>query len=171
MNNPNDPQNATTTDEPAAVDPGTRSASEHDETPARHDPPQDQQSGDRADPASLRREAAQRRRQLREVEAERDTLRARLDDHDRRDVERLAADVLADPRDVWISSSLDQMRAGDGTLDRERVTAELKRVADEKPHWRKPSPPMPDFHAGARRPAPEPPSFGAAAKQSIGRRR
>lgn len=124
----------------------------------------DQPTGD---VAALRREAAARRRALREVEAERDGLRSRLDDSDRREVERLAAERLVEPSDLWLATSIEAMRAEDGTIDMDRARAELARVEQEKPHWRKPSM---NLHQGAREPAPPAgPSFGDAVKKAIGR--
>jgi hypothetical protein len=113
-------------------------------------------------------EAAKWRRQLRGVEVERDQLAARLDAADRREVERLAADRFQDPRDVFAVTSIDAMRAEDGTVDSEKVEAELTRIATDRPHWVKPppapepeTPPWPDVHHGPRAsPEPPPPSFG-----------
>ncbi len=115
-----------------------------------------------SDVAGLRREAAGYRRRLREAERERDGLRERVDDHDRREVERLAGEHLAEPADLWLASSLDVMRTDDGALDREKVGAELARVTSEKPHWSKAN--RPNFHQGARALPVEPPSFGQALK-------
>ena len=126
------------------------------------------------DVVALRSEAANRRRALRATEAERDALRARLDERDRQDVERMATDRLADPGDLWLSTSLDAMRADDGTIDMEKADAELQRVLSEKPHWRTPEPvALPDLHGGATRGVPEPPappSFGETVKKAVGRR-
>src|SRR4051794_35197589 len=59
------------------------------------DPPADETHNDpvagEPDVAKLRHEAASRRRQLREAEAERDALRERVDQHDREAVERIAS--------------------------------------------------------------------------------
>ena len=118
---------------------------------------------------SPNREAAKRRRQLREVEAERDTLRSRLDSYDRAEVERLAADHLADPGDLWLSTSIADLRSDDGALDAEKVTAELDKITTERPHWRKQSP-RPEVHQGARREVPEAPSFGQTVKRALGGR-
>jgi len=62
-------------------------------------------------------------------------------------VDRLAADKLADPADLWLSSSLDKMRAEDCTIDMAAAEAELQRVVTEHPHWAKPEPSRrPDLH-------------------------
>jgi hypothetical protein len=121
-------------------------------------------------------EAARWRRQLRATEAERDQLAARLDAADRREVERLAADRFQDPRDVFAVTSIDAMRGQDGTVDSEKVEAELERIATDRPHWLKPTvepepePRFPAVFQGPRSsPEPEPPSFGDQLK-NIGRR-
>jgi hypothetical protein len=119
------------------------------------------------DVAALRNEAANRRRALRAVEAERDRLRERLDSRDRRDVEALAAARFADPRDVSAVTSLDDFRGDDGMVDMARVESEFDRIAEDRPHWRKPEPvPLPDFHQGPRTPVePAGPSFGQSLKR------
>ena len=133
-----------------------------------HEAPERSREDGHEDPVALRREAAMRRRQLRETEAERDALRQRLDERDRADVERLAGERFTDPRDVWAVTGLDELRADDGTIDMEKVKAEFSRIEKDRPHWRKSANPMPDLHAGARPQAPEPPSFGATVKKALG---
>jgi len=108
-------------------------------------------------------EAAKWRRQLRETETERDALRGRLDQRDRQDIERLATQQLVNPSDLWMVSSIDKMRAEDGTIDMARAEAELQRVVTERPHWAA-RPPV-DLHQGVRENVetqPPPPSFGEA---------
>jgi hypothetical protein len=121
-------------------------------------------------------EAAKWRRALRAKEAELSVALARVDAGDRREIERLAADRFTDPSDVWAVTSLDAMRADDGALDLEKAEAELGRIEQAKPHWKKQAPePEPDsrfpaVHQGARQSEqPEPPSFGDQLK-NIGRR-
>ena len=122
------------------------------------------------DVGALRSEAKQRRLALRSTEAERDAFKARVDEYDRREVERLATERLADPADLWLSTSLDAMRAEDGTIDMEKADAELQRVLAEKPHWRKPERSMPNMHQGARESVErQAPSFGQAVKRALGR--
>ena len=82
-------------------------------------------------------EAARRRRQLREVEAERDALRARLDATHRALVEQQAADLFADPSDLRHAASIDDLRGDDGLIDPERAEATMNAVLAHKPHWRK----------------------------------
>src|ERR1700758_3047520 len=47
------------------------------------------------------KEAAKYRRRLRETEAERDALRGRVETMQRNEIQRMAADRLADPADLW----------------------------------------------------------------------
>jgi hypothetical protein len=119
-----------------------------------------------ADVASLRREAASRRRELREVQVERDALRAEVERMHRSEVERRAAGRLAAPGDLWLVTELDAMRDDAGALDGKRVDTEVTRVLREHPTWA--TAPVTDpaaEHAGARQPVePRGPSFGAALK-------
>jgi len=73
-------------------------------------------------------EAARYRRQLREVEAERDELAKRLDTARRREVARLLADgtvdtttgkrvALAVPESLWLTTSMDRLLDADGNVD------------------------------------------------------
>ncbi len=120
------------------------------------------------DLAAVRNEAKQRRLALRAVEIERDDLRAWREARERQDVEAMAADRLNDPADLWFATSLDAMRAEDGTIDLDRAAAEMDRLLSEKPHWTKSEPPsMPDLHQGVRLSVPEPPSFGQAVRKAL----
>lgn len=111
----------------------------------------------------LRAEAAGYRRELREAQTERDQLRERLERQDREAVERLAGERLQSSSDFWLAVSLDDLRADDGTVDQEKVTAALEQVATDRPHWRKPA--YTDFDGGVRGRAVSPaPSFGEALK-------
>lgn len=116
-------------------------------------------------------EAAKYRKERNAAREERDALRSRWDDRDRADIDKLAADRLADPGDLWLSSSLDKMRAEDGTLDVGKASQEIDALLKAKPHYAKPAAPTPvDLHQGQRHTVapPEPPSFGAAAKKALG---
>jgi hypothetical protein len=123
-------------------------------------------------------EAARRRRQLREVEAERDQLRERLDATHRALVEQQAADLFADPSDLWHATPIEELRGDDGLIDPEKAEAAMNAVLEQKPHWRKepeepePEPGFPDVHQGPRgSQEPPAPSFGAQLKDSLRRRR
>jgi hypothetical protein len=123
-------------------------------------------------------EAARRRRQLREVEAERDQLRERLDATHRAVVEQQAADLFADPSDLWHATPIEELRGEDGLIDPEKAEQAMNQVLEQKPHWRKePEEPeeergFPEVHQGARQSPEEPtPSFGDQLKQSLRGRR
>jgi len=165
---PQEPETPSPTNlsDPGAVTPrGPDGGAEEPEAPAPPEP------GDEL--ARTRAEAANRRRQLREVEGERDQLRARVDQHDRAQVEQLAAGQLVDASDIWIIASLEELRDEDGAVDAEKVRAQVADALEKKPHWSKPSeaPNAADhFYPGARASAPEPPSFGSSLKRQIGRK-
>ncbi|MEJ7783808.1 MAG: hypothetical protein WKF96_03325 [Solirubrobacteraceae bacterium] len=110
-------------------------------------------------------EAAKWRRQLRETETERDGLRSQLDDRDRRDVEKMAAERLADPSDFWHGTTVDELRAEDGTIDVGKAEAELTKLIKAKPHYA--APVRVDLHQGVRQDVDrvEPPSFGDALRR------
>lgn len=103
---------------------------------------------------SRNREAAKYRRKLRDLEitvaaerelmvAERDALTvergllaARLDHMQRGEVERLAADTLADPSDLWRETDLEDLLDQDGNIDTGKVAVKLNAVVNAHPHWR-----------------------------------
>ncbi len=76
-------------------------------------------------------EAAKWRRQLRETEAERDTLRSRVEAMQRSEVERLAAGRLAKPASLWAAGAqLADLLTEDGDVDPEKVAAALDSAVD-----------------------------------------
>jgi hypothetical protein len=100
------------------------------------------------------REAANYRKRLRETEAERDALRQRIDDFERREAEAIAAKAgIAVPGDLWlVVPTLDELRNGSGQLDPGLVQERVNVILKERPTWRRPSP---DLGAGARSPVSE----------------
>ena len=88
----------------------------------------------------MSREAAAYRRQLRETQAERDTLREQLDSLQTAEVERLASSAgLAVAGDVWLhGASLDTLRAEDGAVDVEAVTGLVDAIVKDRPGLRAP---------------------------------
>ncbi|WP_062311538.1 hypothetical protein [Demequina rhizosphaerae] len=90
------------------------------------------------DKSKAGRDAAKYRRQLRETEGERDTLREHLTAMRRAEVERIAtgADMLADGADLWQHADLDALLAEDGTVDAEAVQASVLELVKAKPHYR-----------------------------------
>lgn len=117
---------------------------------------------------ATRREAAERRRQLRETEAERDALRARVDRQDRAEVERIAATRLQDPADLFLAleGGLDDLRDDDGELDRDAIEQAIAKVIDAHPHW---AAPQVTFDQGVRGRQAARPSFGQVVKDAAGR--
>ena len=93
-------QEATMTDTTPADEPREGAAlPQGDPTP---EPPDPELDLDReGDVSKLRQRGGVVRRQLRQVEAERDALRERVDAHDREAVERIAVATLSDPSDLW----------------------------------------------------------------------
>jgi hypothetical protein len=93
-------------------------------------------------------EAAKYRRQLREVEAERDQLKTqldtsqvtalqgRIDDMNRAEAERLAGTHLADGKDLWLTgTTVADLLDDDGRLSAEKVTAAAQSITTDRPHW------------------------------------
>lgn len=96
------------------------------------EPDTEQQTGNR--------EAAKYRRQLRDTENERDTLRERVTGYERAEVERLVADRLADPADLWVAGTeLDSLRGKDGAIAPEKVKAAVAELLEQRPHWKRPT--------------------------------
>lgn len=85
------------------------------------------------------REAARYRTRLREAEAQRDALAARIDALQRAEVERQAAH-LDKPSAIWATGlDLDTLRDDDGNLDAEAVTTAIESATEELGLGRKPS--------------------------------
>jgi hypothetical protein len=160
----------TPTDDDAQAPQESATPAPGDPTPPEGGQPQDLDLDRESDVAKLRHEAASRRRQLREVEAERDGLREQVDTFHRERVERIAGQRLADASDVWTTVELAELRDADGGLDEARITAAVADVLQRKPHWANQVPPAPDLHQGARPVPPEKPSFGRALRKAAGRR-
>lgn len=82
------------------------------------------------------KEARKYRRRAQTAEAERDTLKARLETLQRGEVERLVADRLADPADVWRDgATLDALLDDDGNIDPKRVDDLTKTLLAAHAHW------------------------------------
>lgn len=85
-------------------------------------------------PESPNAEAARYRRRLREVETERDTLAARVETFQRREVERLAASHLSRPSDVWLDGAeIAGLLDDQGDVDPLAVQAATVAVLDGRP--------------------------------------
>jgi hypothetical protein len=102
------------------------------------------------------REAARYRRQLRETEAKATTLATRLEAMQRREVERMAAEHLQTPADLWLTGpELAELLDDQGDIDPAKVSAACGNVVETRPGWKRPDPP-PAFDGGARHSPPVP---------------
>lgn len=110
--------------------------------------PLEPRDGDPEPVAHLRREAAGYRTRLRDTEAQRDQLQARVDELERGQVEALAANAgMATPADLWLLvRDLDELRR-DGQLDHAAVDERVKAILADRPSWRKPAI---DYGGGSR---------------------
>lgn len=90
------------------------------------------------------RQAAAYRRQLREVEAERDSVQARITALQRQQVERLASERLAVGADLFDIGGADlaNLLNDDGDLDETAVTAALDELLKERPRLERTRPPQ-----------------------------
>jgi len=102
-----------------------------------------------------RSEAAAYRRRLRDTEGERDTLaaerdqlRARLDDRQRADVEALAGQRLRDGSDLWNATTLADLLTEEGEVDPALVTQAVDQLAGAKPHYVRSAPSFDLGHRG-----------------------
>jgi hypothetical protein len=101
------------------------------------------QDGPESHPGSkLHREAAAHRVRAKEAEAQRDALAQRVERMQRAEVERLAADALSHPADLFSLSGNDlaDYLTEDGDVDAEKVAADVAAVLAERPGLRKNSP-------------------------------
>ncbi len=72
------------------------------------------------------------------LKAENDELRARLEKRDRLEVERVAAEHLADPADLWLSGNdVSAYLTDDGDVDADKISEAVKALIAERPHWGK----------------------------------
>lgn len=95
------------------------------------------------EPDKAGNEAAKYRRQLRTVEAERDTLTTRLATYQAREAQSLVGDAgtgikLHDPADLWKDgATVADVLDDDGQIDPDLVAELAQKVVAEHPHWRK----------------------------------
>jgi len=126
----------TTPEAPAATtreessDPDTADSTTPEDTDTTVDEPDQDSTPDAV------KEARKYRRRAQTAEAERDTLKARLETLQRGEVERLVADRLADPADVWRDgATIDSLVDGDGNIDPKRVDELTKSLLAAHAHW------------------------------------
>lgn len=154
MTQPTDPTDPTTTAPDA-------DAGEQNDPAAAGE--QEAQASDDAPEASPNSEAARYRRQLREVEAERDALAERLQGHQRREVEAMVADLLDVPADLFDIGQVQpsDFYNDDGTLNEAELRAAAGALLEERPRLGKPRPTGPRWQNFGQY-APPPPQRGAA---------
>src|SRR4051812_25616231 len=118
------------------------------------------------DVAVLRRENANRRRALREAETERDELRTRPDTVQAAGVQPLAGEAFANPADLLLVTSLDDLRGADGLISTDKAQAVIEATLRDRPHFARAEQlpeSRPDLHQGSRAATdPTPLSFGKA---------
>ena len=129
------------------------------------DAPETEPEGD-GDTAALRREAARYRRTLREAEAERDSLRTAVQHYQRAEIERIAANHLAQPSDLFLVSDQAELLADDGTPDPEKIGLKCAEIVRERPSW---APRTPNYDGGARTSAAAGPSWSNVLRPDGGR--
>lgn len=116
------------------------------------------------------RESAKYRTRLREAEAQRDQLAGRVETYERTEVERIAADRMAHPADLWlVAPDLAALRAEDGSIDPDLVRTAVDRVLADRPSWdlaRQPRVPAPNMAQGSSG-TPIPPSSAETFAQLI----
>ena len=86
---------------------------------------------------SPNREAARYRKRLRDTELDRDVWRERCAILQRTEVERLAAAVLADPKDLWHGTGLEDLLDDSGNVSTKKVTGVLADLSKSHPHWKR----------------------------------
>jgi hypothetical protein len=104
---------------------------------------------DGGDPVGAREQRYRQRAQA--AEAERDGLAALVEGFQRAEVQRLAADVLADPGDLWLDGAqLSDLLDDSGRVDPGKFAGVVDRLLAAHPHWRKPLAPYSGpLHSGA----------------------
>lgn len=152
MTQPNDPT------DPRITAPDT-DAGERNDPAAAAEPKAPEDDAPEASPNS---EAARWRRQLREVEAERDALAERLQGHQRREVEATVADLLDVPADLFDIGQVQpsDFYNDDGTLNEGELRAAAGALLEERPRLGKPQPAGPRWQNFGQY-APPPPQRGA----------
>lgn len=90
------------------------------------------------------KEAKKYRQRAQAAEAERDTLRARLETMQRNEIERLAAEHLKDGTDLWRDGAqLADLLDDDGNIDTDKIADVAQTLVTAHPHWRKLAPAAP----------------------------
>lgn len=121
--------------------------------PTTPEPPDPADAGESSETDPAAREAVKYRRRLREAESQRDALAARLEASQRREIERLAAESLAQPGDLFDVGGKDvpTFVTADGEIDAAAVTEAVAALLAERPGLHKDARVQwPDSGAGRR---------------------
>lgn len=117
---------------------GDDSAETHQDTSEGANDPQEAAQGaddTSGEVAKLRKEAARHRTAARDAEAERDTLRQRVETLQRREVERMVAGRLAVPNDIWrFGVELPELLDDDSDVSEDKVREAVDALAAERPN-------------------------------------
>lgn len=144
---PTDPTTGTTpsSDTDPKTDPAAESETQEDNSPE----------------ASPNSEAAKWRRQLRDVEAERDALAERVRGYQRRECESMVSDLLDVPADLFEIGMVDvnAFYDDDGTLNEGELRAAAGALLEERPRLGKPRPAGPRWQDFGQH-SPPPPARG-----------
>lgn len=89
-------------------------------------------------------EAAKYRTRLREVEAERDGLTARLSAAQRSVVDSAISNRIRDTDDFWARTDLASLLDDNGDVSREKITAAVDTLLEAKPHYKRPGQTAPE---------------------------
>ncbi|MGP4058886.1 hypothetical protein ACTWP6_29415 [Mycobacterium sp. 4D054] len=90
------------------------------------------------------KEAKKYRQRAQAAEAERDTLKTRLESLQRNEIERLAAEHLKDGTDLWRDGAqLADLLDDDGNIDPTKIADLTQTLVTAHPHWRKLAPAAP----------------------------
>lgn len=108
-------------------------------------------------------EAARYRTRLRDTEAVRDALAARVERFERATVERVAAETLSSPGDVWLFTAADALpRTPEGEVDTDAVRAAVAKITEGRPGLAIPPKRVVDTGGGRRGdPLPSEPSWAS----------
>lgn len=139
-----------TTEETPVEAPETAAAPEAPEVTPDAPEAAETQDGDDTDKGNPNREAAKRRSQLREVEAERDGLRGQLEAAHRQLIEQHVSSRLVDAGDYWRYGDGTVPMADDGvTLDAQAIEQHVQSILTARPHLAKRGIPAPNPAQGS----------------------
>lgn len=152
------------------TDPSTQAAGpDSDVDPTTNPAAEPEAPEDDSPDTSPNSEAARWRRQLREVEAERDALTERVQGYQRRECEAAVSDLLDVPADLFDIGQIDvnDFYDDNGQLDADMLRLAAGTLLEERPRLGKPRPAGPRW-ANFGQYAPPPPQRGAAWSDVLG---